>query len=123
MREIQHANVVGLLDVFATQKHVYLVFEYCEVGDLEDVIRDDRTLSVSDVQSYLQMTLFGIKACHDAWILQREQRHLRNVSRFNHYRISRRSWRSSRKQLDSCLGSKYFRQYHCIRFDDWTFRN
>ena len=72
MRELKHENIVGLLDVFATQKHVYLVFEYCEVGDLEDVIRDDRTLAVDDVMSYLQMTLKGIKACHDAWILHRD---------------------------------------------------
>jgi len=72
LREIQHENVVGLIDVFATQKHVYLVFEYCEVGDLEDIIRDDRPLQPSDVCSYLQMTLKGIQACHDAWVLHRD---------------------------------------------------
>ena len=73
LRELSHENVVGLLDVFATQKHVYLVFEFCELGDLEDVIRDDRTfLSPSDVSAYMQMMLQGIKACHDAWILHRD---------------------------------------------------
>ena len=72
LRELSHENIVGLLDVFATQKHVYLVFEFCEIGDLEDVIQDDRTLSISDVMSYMQMMLQGIKACHDAWILHRD---------------------------------------------------
>jgi cyclin-dependent kinase 7 len=61
-----------LIDVFATEKHVYLVFEYCEVGDLEDVIRDDRTLAPAHIMSYIKMTLEGIKACHDAWILHRD---------------------------------------------------
>lgn len=64
--------MVGLVDVFATQKHVYLVFEHCDVGDLEDIVRDDRPLKPEDVMSYVQMTLRGIKACHDAWILHRD---------------------------------------------------
>lgn len=60
-----------LLDVFHG-KYVNLVFEFCEF-DLEKVIQASSIiLTEARVKSYLQMTLRGIQACHDAWVLHRD---------------------------------------------------
>ena len=39
MRRIAHPNVVRLFDVQRTQRHIYLVLEYCRGGDLHQFIR------------------------------------------------------------------------------------
>lgn len=71
MRELKHENILALIEVFSSENHVNLVLQYCEF-DLEKVILDKQPFKRGDVQAYLQMTLRGIEACHDAWVLHRD---------------------------------------------------
>ena len=72
LREVHHANVVNLLDVFVHREIVHLVFEYC-VYDLERVIRDGtRIMTENEMVAYLVMLLRGVGALHDAWVLHRD---------------------------------------------------
>lgn len=71
LRELKHENIIGLIEVFSSGSNVNLVFEYCEF-DLEKVIYDKQPFKQGDVQAYLEMTLKGIQACHEAWVLHRD---------------------------------------------------
>lgn len=39
LRQLDHPNIIKLIDFKRTQNHYYLVFEYCENGDLDAYIR------------------------------------------------------------------------------------
>jgi serine/threonine-protein kinase ULK/ATG1 len=39
MRQIDHPNVVKLYDIKKTDKHMYLMLEYCAGGDLQQYVR------------------------------------------------------------------------------------
>lgn len=36
---MDHPNIIRLLDVVDTSEFVYLIFEYCEMGDLQKYIQ------------------------------------------------------------------------------------
>uniref|UniRef100_A0A7S0RJR5 Protein kinase domain-containing protein n=1 Tax=Chlamydomonas leiostraca TaxID=1034604 RepID=A0A7S0RJR5_9CHLO len=73
LREINHPNVIRLVDVFAIgKKNIGLVLEFME-SDLEAVIKDrDLVLGPGDVKAYLQQLLAGLAACHARWIVHRD---------------------------------------------------
>jgi serine/threonine-protein kinase ULK/ATG1 len=43
LKNFQHTNVVRLLSLEKTQRHVYLVLEFCGGGDLQKLIRSRKT--------------------------------------------------------------------------------
>mmetsp|Transcript_6564 Transcript_6564/g.24370 ORF Transcript_6564/g.24370 Transcript_6564/m.24370 type:complete len:512 (+) Transcript_6564:199-1734(+) len=74
LREIHSPYVINLIDVYPHKKNIHLVFEYME-SDLEAVIKDTSSiLSAGDIKSYMQMTLQGLKACHEQWIIHRDMK-------------------------------------------------
>jgi len=72
LREVSHAHVVNLLDVFVHNDVVSLVFEFCAF-DLDRVIRDgERALLEGEIVSYVLMLLRGLEALHAVWVLHRD---------------------------------------------------
>ena len=72
MREIQHHNIIELLDAYAADGALHMVLELC-IGDLNDIIMDKTILlSPSDIKSYLRMTLQGVEHMHSHFILHRD---------------------------------------------------
>lgn len=72
LQQIQHTNVVKLLDVFPHGSGVILVFEYM-MTDLSVLLRNpDYPLSQSHIKSYMQMLLEGVAYCHSRGILHRD---------------------------------------------------
>jgi len=72
LQELHHPNIVDLIDVFAHDGVIYLVFEYMQT-DLETVVRDEEiVLSPADIKSYMQMLLEGVEHCHKNWVLHRD---------------------------------------------------
>lgn len=55
--KLEHPNVIRLLDFKKTSNHYYLIFEYCEHGDLDNYIRknsDNGKLPESEVRNIVQ---------------------------------------------------------------------
>lgn len=59
LHELQHENVIGLLDVFGHKSNVSLVFDFMDT-DLENIIKDNKiVLTPANIKSYIIMTLQG----------------------------------------------------------------
>lgn len=72
LHELQHENVIGLLDVFGHRSNVSLVFDFMDT-DLEVVIKDQKIiLTPADIKAYTIMTLRGLEYLHINWILHRD---------------------------------------------------
>lgn len=72
LRELNHPNVVRLLDVIHSDKNLYLVFEYLN-QDLKKLLDDSNGgLEPSLVKSYLWQLLQGIAHCHTQRVLHRD---------------------------------------------------
>ncbi|SCV04229.1 LANO_0G08944g1_1 [Lachancea nothofagi CBS 11611] len=72
LQEMQHANVIELVDVFMAQNNLNLVLEFLP-ADLEMIIKDTSILfTQADIKSWLLMTLRGVHHCHRNFILHRD---------------------------------------------------
>ncbi|KAG9047523.1 TFIIH complex serine/threonine-protein kinase subunit kin28 [Tulasnella sp. UAMH 9824] len=72
LRELQHPNVIELVDVFSAKTNLNLVLEFLD-SDLEVVIKDrSHVFLPADIKSWMAMTLRGLEFCHRNWILHRD---------------------------------------------------
>lgn len=72
LHELQHENVIGLLDVFGHKSNVSLVFDFMDT-DLEIIIKDNKiVLTPANIKAYMIMTLKGLEYLHLNWILHRD---------------------------------------------------
>jgi len=74
LKELDHLNIVKLLDIIHTDKKLFLVFEFLN-QDLKKYMElcDDKTgLPIDLVRSYLFQMLQGIAYCHTHRILHRD---------------------------------------------------
>ena len=72
LTELQHTNVVALLDCKETQNHVFLVMEYCNGGDLADYLHAKGTLSEDTVRLFLRQIAGAMKALNAKGIVHRD---------------------------------------------------
>lgn len=72
LQELNHPNVIDLIDVFLSANNLNLVLEFLP-ADLEVLIKDTSVVFKSaDIKSWLLMTLRGIHHCHRNFILHRD---------------------------------------------------
>ncbi|KAI5651620.1 protein kinase domain-containing protein [Phthorimaea operculella] len=72
LQELQHINLIGLLDVFGQKSNVSLVFDFMDT-DLEIIVKDNNiVLTPANVKAYMIMTLRGLEYLHQNWILHRD---------------------------------------------------
>lgn len=72
MQELNHENVLGLLDVFGHKSNVSLVFEFVDT-DMEIIIKDQKIiLTPANIKSYMIQTLKGLQYLHMNWIMHRD---------------------------------------------------
>lgn len=72
LQELQHPNIIGLLDVFGHKSNISLIFDYMDT-DLEVIIRDQSiVLTPSHIKAYVVMTLQGLEYLHLHWVLHRD---------------------------------------------------
>ena len=72
LQELQHENVIALLDVFGAASNVSLVFDFVDT-DLEIIIKDSKiVLTPANIKSYMIQTLKGLEYLHLNWILHRD---------------------------------------------------
>lgn len=73
MQEVDHPNLLCLLDVFGFKSNISLVFDFLDT-DLEVIIKDTENiiLTPSNIKSYIVQTLKGLEYLHLHWILHRD---------------------------------------------------
>lgn len=72
LQEIQHENVIELIDIFLAYENLNLVLEFLP-SDLEKVIKNKSILfTPADIKSWMLMTLRGVHHCHRNFILHRD---------------------------------------------------
>ncbi len=74
LKELNHLNIVKLLDIIHTDNKLFLVFEYLNL-DLKkymDMAQNCNGLPLNLVKSYLFQMLHGISYCHTHRILHRD---------------------------------------------------
>ncbi|KAJ0964123.1 hypothetical protein J5N97_029245 [Dioscorea zingiberensis] len=73
LKEMQHKNIVRLLDVVHCEKHIYLVFEYMDldlkkyINSCPDFVKDPRI-----VKKFLYQILDALSYCHSHRVLHRD---------------------------------------------------
>ena len=51
LEELQHPNIVALVDRWRTESHYYIMLEYCNLGDLKKLIRNNGVIPEKNVRS------------------------------------------------------------------------
>ena len=72
LQELQHENVIELIEVFVHNCNINLVFEFCS-ADLEHIVKT-KTLPLDGprIKGYMLGTLRGLAHCHSNWVLHRD---------------------------------------------------
>ena len=82
LQELNHPNVLKLMDIFNHHSNINLVLEYM-TGDLEQLLRglaaQHKPLPHGDIKAYLKMILQGMEHCHNSWILHRDMKPVHNT--------------------------------------------
>jgi serine/threonine protein kinase len=64
LKKIRHSNIIRLLEVFESQKHILLVMEYANGGDLLHFVRNVGKLPEYDTKHIFRQILYGLAHCH-----------------------------------------------------------
>ncbi|EPZ32720.1 protein serine/threonine kinase [Rozella allomycis CSF55] len=72
LKELQHPNIVALLDVVNYEKKLYLVFEFLDLDLKRYMDKCEGKLSPLIVKSYLHQLLKGIAFCHGHRVIHRD---------------------------------------------------
>ena len=67
-----HPHVCNLLEAVDTPDHLFLVFEFCENGDLFDLIREVGKLPPDRAKSLFLQALVGLEHCHTRGVFHRD---------------------------------------------------
>lgn len=75
-REMNHNNVINLIDVFLEDKSIFIIFDYAE-HDLLQIIHyhthpDRKAIPESIIKSVLWQILNGVSYLHQNWVLHRD---------------------------------------------------
>ncbi len=68
-----HPNIVNLLHSFETEAHIYLVLEFCSMGDLYEAICHDRgPLETENVRDFMTQLLDAVEFMHSKGLYHRD---------------------------------------------------
>eukprot|EP00240_Pyramimonas_obovata_P012595 CAMPEP_0118952564 /NCGR_PEP_ID=MMETSP1169-20130426/55088_1 /TAXON_ID=36882 /ORGANISM="Pyramimonas obovata, Strain CCMP722" /LENGTH=239 /DNA_ID=CAMNT_0006899851 /DNA_START=256 /DNA_END=972 /DNA_ORIENTATION=- len=72
VNDILRQRVAGLEEVYEDEKHIYMVVEYCEGGDLYAHLALRETFTEDYVRQIMRPIFEGVKALHDVGIAHRD---------------------------------------------------
>ena len=78
LKLIRHPNIIQLYEIIETPKHLFLVMEYMEKGELFDHIVSKRRLDEEEACKILEQMISGIEYIHKLRIVHRDLK-LENV--------------------------------------------
>ena len=72
MKKVRHANVIRLLEVFESPKHLLMVMEYAGGGDLLQYVKKRRRLDEFEARRIFKQIVYGVAHCHCRSVLHRD---------------------------------------------------
>lgn len=72
LRECDNENVIKLVDEFTHRQHQFMVMEYCNGGDLRDLLVKEKNIVESEAVAYLKQILNGFKGLHEVRAMHRD---------------------------------------------------
>jgi serine/threonine protein kinase len=72
MKRVNHQNVIRLLEVFESSKHLMIVLEYSGGGDLLQLVKSRGHLTETEGKNIFSQVIDAVKACHDKNIIHRD---------------------------------------------------
>jgi hypothetical protein len=90
MRTLNHPYLMKLIYAFQTPLHLYMAVEYCENGDLSQILDEHSLLEEKAAKFIVAELISGIKCLHAKGILFREARE--HLARFRWARQIGRLW-------------------------------
>jgi serine/threonine protein kinase len=61
---LKHPNIVELYGFFFDEKYIYMVFEYCPLGNLYNLLRDEGVLTEKQSALYIRDIAKALSFCH-----------------------------------------------------------
>ena len=62
LKQLDHPNIIKLIDIFEDEKYLFLVIELMEGGELNDIIGD--RLKEDDAKELIRLLIDAIRYCH-----------------------------------------------------------
>ena len=72
MKKVNHPNVIKLLEVFESNRHLMIVLEYAGGGDLLQLVKSREHLSETEGKHVFSQVIDAVKACHTNNIIHRD---------------------------------------------------
>ena len=72
LTRIQSPNVIGFYDVQKTANNFYLMMQYCNGGDLEELRKVRKSFREQEARYFLSQIVKGFKAMYDMKVLHRD---------------------------------------------------
>lgn len=72
LKRVTHKNIIQLYEVFETSKRMYLVMEFCEGGELADILKEKKYFMESEVKIITKELASAIAYLHKKDIVHRD---------------------------------------------------
>lgn len=72
LKKVRHQNVIRLLEVFESPKHLLMVMEYAGGGDLLQYVKKRRRLEEEEARRIFRQVVYGLAHCHCRSVLHRD---------------------------------------------------
>lgn len=72
LKLLDHPNVIKLYEVIDTQRHIYIVMEYSDGGELFDYIVHHGRLKEKEACRFFHMLMNGVDYCHKHFVIHRD---------------------------------------------------
>ncbi|CAD8063661.1 unnamed protein product [Paramecium sonneborni] len=71
LKQLDHVNLMKVYEIFETKNNTYIICEYCNDGDLANILQKTNFNQIEILNIFLQIAK-GIKALHDQKIIHRD---------------------------------------------------
>ncbi|CAG9322064.1 unnamed protein product [Blepharisma stoltei] len=72
MKRVKHRNVIRLLEVFESKRHLMIVMEYSGGGDLLQFVKSKGRLTETEAKKIFSQVIDAVKACHQKNVIHRD---------------------------------------------------
>jgi len=113
MRQIDHPNIVHLYEIFEDEKHLYMILDLCDGGDLFDRIHQKKRFSEAEASRLVSQMLAAIMYCHSKGIAHRDLK-LENFV----FKDRNGPGKNTLVLIDFGLSQRYFKKRSVLHNDD-----